>query len=170
MLNELVSQIDKRIDKAIRNIHTAIPGRIVSVDTSACRCTVQPVMRYKLPTGKTIAYPQISGVPIVFPQAMGQNTTIAYPVSAGDSCLLIISEQSLDFWMYGQETSTDLAYDLTNAICIPGLFTSANSAFRDAIAEGSVIIRNGSQQIKVGTGGIYLFGNVKVNGQNIVLQ
>ena len=64
---------------------------------------------------------------------------MAFPVKPGDGCLIIIAEQSIDYWLYGQETETDLAFDLTNAICIPGLFAKANSVVKAACDQNAVI-------------------------------
>lgn len=52
----------------------------------------------------------------------------------------MVAEQSLDYWQYGQETSTDLAFDMTNAICIPGLFAQGNPVVADACAQNAVIV------------------------------
>ena len=102
---------------------------------------------------------------------MGQQATIAYPVKAGDGCLIIVAEQSIDYWLYGQETDTDLDFDLTNSICIPGLFAKANPAMAEACNENAVVVdvkgtkvmvKAGSVQVEADT--ITLNGNVTVNG------
>ena len=41
--------------------------------------------------------------------------------------------------MYGQETDTDLDFDLTNSICIPGLFVPANQVMKKACDENAII-------------------------------
>ena len=41
--------------------------------------------------------------------------------------------------MYGQETGTNLKFDLTNAICIPGLFAPANSVVAEACEQDAII-------------------------------
>ncbi len=122
MMQEFVQEIQNTVQRGLRGIHTAMPGRIVSFDAAKGIATVKPAMKFKKPDGKTMDFPQVTGVPVVFPQGAGQGATIAFPVKPGDSCLLVVAEQSLDYWQYGQETSTDLAFDMTNAICIPGLF------------------------------------------------
>ena len=171
MLQEFVQQIKKLVDRSIREIHTAMPGQIVSFDPETGLATVVPTMKFRKPGGGTVDYPQVSGVPVVFPQACGGKATIAYPVSAGDSCLIIIAEQALDFWMYGQMTDTDLAFDLTNAICIPGLFNTANPVMADACAQNAIIadvkgtritVRDGEVSIDAPTGRVS--GNLVVEG------
>lgn len=171
MLQEFVQAINDSIKKEIRGIHTAMPGKIVSFDSGKMLATVLPVMKFKKPDGETIDYPQITGVPVVFPQAAGQQCTIAFPVKAGDGCLVVIAEQSLDYWMYDQETPTDLAFDMTNAICIPGLFTAPNTVMRDACSQNAVVIdtkgtrltvKDGVVEIK--TDEVKISGNLNVGG------
>lgn len=140
MMQEFVQAIDDSIKKGIRGIHTIVPGEILSYDASKGLATVKPTMMFKKPDGTTVPYAQITGVPVVFQQGMGQNATVAFPIKPGDGCFIGIAEQSIDYWLYGQETETDLAFDLTNAICIPGLFTKANSVVKDACDQNAVII------------------------------
>ena len=140
MMQEFVQQIKNIIRKEIRGIHTALPGKIESFDADKCLATVLPSMKYKKPDGTKINFPKISGVPVVFPQVMNQGATIAYPIEKGDSCLLIVSEQSIDYWMYERETDTDLQFDLSNAICIPGMFAKPNKVMKEACEQKAVII------------------------------
>ena len=82
-------------------------------------------------------------VPVVFPQAGGQDAVIAYPVKPGDGCLVIICENDLKPWMsHGKETESDMKFDLTNAVCIPGLYSEGNEAMRKAIDEKAIVIKN----------------------------
>lgn len=143
----------------------------MSFDPGTGLATVLPTMKFKKPDGTTVDFPQVTGVPVVFPQSMGQQATIAYPVKAGDGCLIIVAEQSIDYWLYGQETDTDLDFDLTNSICIPGLFAKANPVMAEACNGNAVVVdvkgtkvtvKGGSVQVDAGT--ITLNGNVTVNG------
>lgn len=165
MLQEFVHQIKKTIDKAIREVHTAMPGEIVTFDAVTGLATVVPKMKFRKPDGKTIDYPQLSGVPVVFPQGWGGNATIAFPVKSGDSCLIIIAEQALDYWLYGQMTDTNLAFDLTNAICIPGLFNTGNPVMAEACQKNAVVVDVKGTRMLVRDGEIVLDApTVKVNG------
>ena len=165
MIQEFVQQINNSIKKEIRGMHTAMPGTIVSFDPGKMLATVLPGMKFKKPDGKTIDYPQITGVPVVFPQGAGQQCTVAFPVKAGDGCLIVIAEQSLDYWMYGQETATDLAFDMTNAMCIPGLFTKPNVAVQAACSANAVVIDAKGTRITVKGGSVEIdAAEVKING------
>lgn len=165
MMQEFVQQITDTVKRGIRGIHTAMPGKVLAFDPGKCVATVQPAMKFKKPDGKTIDFPQITGVPVVFPQGVGQNATVAFPVKAGDGCLIVVAEQSLDYWQYGQETDTDLAFDMTNAICIPGLFVQANAAVQAACASNAVVLDASGTRITVKQSEVVIdAAEVKVNG------
>lgn len=171
MMQEFVQEIQNTVQRGLRGIHTAMPGRIVSFDAAKGIATVKPAMKFKKPDGKTMDFPQVTGVPVVFPQGAGQGATIAFPVKPGDSCLLVVAEQSLDYWQYGQETSTDLAFDMTNAICIPGLFAQGNPAVADACAQNAVIVDVKGTRLTVKGGAVTISapevtveGNLTVTG------
>ena len=154
MKSELVHQIKETAQKAAEGIHTAIPGTIVSYDPAKGQATVKPSMKFTTKGGNAIDYPQISGVPVLFQQHAGQKATVAFPVKPGDGCLLIVSEQSLDYWMYGQETGTNLKFDLTNAVAIPGLFAKANTVVAEACSQDAVIIDTSGTRITVKSDGL----------------
>lgn len=165
MIQEFVQAVNDAIDRKIANIHTAVPGKIVSYDADKGVAAVLPMMKFKKPDGTMIDYPQISGVPMVLPQALGQDAIIAYPIKSGDGCLLIFAEQSIDYWMYGQQTETDLKFDLTNAICIPGLFSKVNGVIKEACANNSIIIDVKGTRISVKDGEVSIkASSVTING------
>ena len=165
MMQEFVDQIRKTIKSQIRTIHTDLPGKIVSFDTKTCLATVLPVMTYKQPNGKTVPYPQIPDVPVLFPQSAGQDAVIAYPIKAGDGCLILVAEKSIDYWLKGHETETDLAFDLTNAICIPGLFAEANETVKEACSSNAVIIKMKNTTLAVKKNGVEIDADkVTING------
>ena len=165
MMAEFNQAVADLVRSCINEIHTAMPGKIVSFDASTGLATVLPYMRYKKPDGTTIAYPQITGVPVLFPQGNSQSATIVYPVKDGDGCLIIISENSIDYWMYGQETDTDLPFDLTNAICIPGLFSKANSLVKEACNQNAIILDAKGSMVKVKSDSVEISSNtVIING------
>lgn len=83
----------------------------------------------------------------MFPQS--KNVTIAWPIKKGDGCLLVFSEQALDYWMYGKETDTKLKFDLTNAIAIPNLTSGGNSTMKLACDEDAVAIAAGDTKAKI---------------------
>lgn len=143
MMQEFVQQMENTIREATYDMHTALPGTISEFDPASGMATVKPEGSVAMKNGKRLKYPSIVRVPVVFPQAGGQDTVIAYPVKPGDGCLVIICENDLKPWMsHGKETESDMKFDLTNAVCIPGLFSEGNSALQKAADEKAVIIKN----------------------------
>lgn len=165
MNQEYVQAMKDMVKGMEQEMHTALPGRIVSFDPASCTATVQPVMKYTKPDKTTIDFPELSDVPVVFPHGAGLAVSIAFPVVAGDTCLLIFSEQSTDYWRYGQETGTDLRFDLSNAICIPGMFTSGSDAVKKACAENAAVMVAGGVSLTVKDSGVYIKGNLSVEGK-----
>lgn len=171
MMQEFVQQISDTVNRFIRDVHTAMPGKIIAFDPVKCLASVQPVMKYKKPDGTTIDFPQVTGVPVVFPQAAAQGVSIAFPIKPGDGCLLIVAEQSLDYWQYGQETATDLAFDMTNAVCIPGLFAKSSDTIQRACSENALALDNKGTRVLIKNGEVHVSakkivfdGDVLVNG------
>ena len=166
MMQEFVSEVSKTVKQTMKEAHTAMPGTIVSYDPATGLATVLPTMKFKKPDGESMDFPQVTGVPVVFPQSMNQQATIAYPVKPGDGCLIIVAEQSIDYFMYGQETDTDLDFDLTNSICIPGLFAKPNSVMNEAYSGNCIIIDLGGTRITVKSGEVVIDADkVTINGE-----
>ena len=164
MMQELFDALGKYIDKKTEAMHTALPGTIVSFNPQTGLAVVRPQMKYKTKDGQKLDYPDISSVPVVIPQANAQGVTIAYPIKAGDGCLLIMSEQSNDYFLYGQETDTDLKFDLSNAIAIVGLFRTVNQQLARACSRNEIVLANGNNILSVSTSGVTITGDLTVNG------
>lgn len=161
---EFVEQVKQTVDSMLDQVHTCAPGKIVSFDPATCQATVLPAMKIKKPDGKLMDYPQITGVPVLFPQSSAQGTTIAYPVKAGDGCLVLFSEQALDQFLYQRDTGTDLRFDLSNAVAIVGIFAKGNSAMKKACTNGSIVIQNQAVSVEIAPGGVKIVGNVTIVG------
>lgn len=164
MMQEFVQQVKNLAGDMIGQIHTAMPGTISSFDPGSCTATVQPIGKFKKPDGSTMDFPPVSGVPVVLIQAAGQDATIAYPVKSGDGCLLVFSEQALDSWMSGGESKSELRFDLTNCMAIPGLFTSGNPVVQEACGQDAIIIDKSGKRITVSNAGIAIRGDVSIEG------
>lgn len=163
MMQELVNQVKKTAKKATEEMHTAVPATIKSYDPATGLASVQPVAKFKKPNGETMDYPSVSGVPVVFPQS--ENVTIAFPIKAGDGCLLVFGEKSLDYWLYGKETDTELSFDLSNAVAIPSLKNTGSPAMQKACSENAVVLQSGGTTLTVKSGEVVINGNLTVNGK-----
>ena len=180
MKQELAAAIEETARAVVNDIHTALPGTIVSFDEEKATATVKPIGKYVISREVSLEYPEISEVPLVFPYCSKGEVGIAFPVKAGDSCIIIISETELDKWRNGAESEGSLRFDLTNAVAIPGLLQKGNTLISKAAKEGAVVIAatgsevfvsNNSVKITVenteftaSKSGITVCGDLKVEG------
>lgn len=162
MRQEFTQQIEKTAQAVVNDIHTALPGQVVSFDVGKGTATVKPIGKFITSDNIALAYPDIAEVPVVFP--CSANAGIAFPVVPGDNCLLIVSEVELDEWRNGAEAEGSLKFDLTNAIAIPGLLNKGNGLVSEAISKNGVVIASGSNKICVSGSGISVSGNLSVSG------
>lgn len=114
MTSEAIQAIRDLVNSAVSGMHTAIPGIIKSYNTATGLCTVTPAGTVKTTTGK-LQYPDITGVPVVAPQAL------ATPLTSGDPVLLIFCEASISGFLTGKTDEASLRHSLSNAVCIPNL-------------------------------------------------
>lgn len=179
MLQEFVQQIRDEIDSRTADIHTAIPAKIISYDSSTSQVTVKPYGVY-MSGSKSLDYPMISGVPIVTPMSVGKSCGIAIPIAVDDDCLLVFSEQDISCWLDGKDMDIDMTHALSNAVAICGLSSKQNPAANDATKESfvrlynsgttvdikrdCVVISQGDSQICVSGGKITIEGAVSVSG------
>ena len=148
MMQEFVQQVEETIKEATYDIHTALPGTITEFDPASGMATVKPEGTMAMKNGKKIKYPSIVKVPVIFPR--GQNTVIAYPVKAGDGCMILVCENDLKPWMsHGMETDSDMKFDLTNAVCIPGLYSEGNEIIQKAVEEDAIILKNEDMEVSI---------------------
>lgn len=122
LLQGLGFQIDRRLEE----LHTALPGRVESFDAAKQTVDVTPaVQSFALAEdGTRIAYtlPVLADIPLVFPGAGGYRET--FPVTAGDTVLLVFTEASLDVWQ-AQGGIVDpqdrRRHHISDVVAIPGL-------------------------------------------------
>ena len=157
--NKMLQTLEKMMKQRCGEMHTAFPGTIVSFDAGKCIATVKPSRQYYAADESILEYPLITGVPVFMPRA--GNAQITYPVKAGDSCWVCISERSLDEWM--NKGSTDnhdpRQYDLTDAVCFVGMCPA------QSISAANVELINGGTLVSVTPDGdVNIVGNVNIQG------
>lgn len=153
MMQEFVQQIENVVREATYDIHTALPGTIEAFDPASGMAVVKPQATMVMKNGTKLNYPSIVKVPVIFPR--GQNTVIAYPVIPGDGCMVIVSENDMKPWMsHGKETDSDMKFDLTNAVCIPGLYGEGNKTMQKAQEENAIIIKNEDMELMLKKDGL----------------
>ena len=141
MRQEFTQGIKDAYHTNMQDIHTVVPGKILSFDPDKQEAQIKPTAKYRKPDDSLIDFPNLNHVPVFFPQGMGQTATIVWKVKEGDECFLFFSEQALDLWRTGAESETDLRFDLTNAFAFVGLFPKPNPLVRRAYDNESIIIQ-----------------------------
>ena len=150
MMQEFAQQVEDTVREATYDIHTAIPGTILEYDPVAGLATVKPAGTLAMKNGDRLSYPEIVKVPVIFQQGNRQKAVIAYPVMPGDGCLILVCENDMKPWMsHGKETDSDMKFDLTNSVCIPGLFAEGTLAAQKAVEENAVVIQNEDMTVVV---------------------
>lgn len=117
---------DAVIGARLADLHTAMPGVVLSFSGTSGRATVQPSLKYSArgEDGKRIvrSRPAIANVPCLV--LRGGQARITMPIAAGDPALLVFAEQSLDRWKArsGVVDPVDFRrFDMTDAIALVGL-------------------------------------------------
>lgn len=114
-----------------KDIHTQMPGQIVSYDSATQTATVKPLLQRQLVDGTTIDIPDCLDVPVHFPR--GGGFVLTFPVAPGDECSLHFSERAIDFWLENggaQLPSEYRMHDYSDAFAYVG-FSSKPNALKD---------------------------------------
>lgn len=69
--------------------------------------------------------------------------------------MIIVSENDMKPWMsHGKETDSDMKFDLTNAVCIPGLYGEGNETMQKAQEENAIILKNEDMELMLKKDGL----------------
>lgn len=182
--------IQSAVEAKLAETHTAIPGKIVSVDFAKQTCVMQPTVKARVhkPDGTQdwVDLPQIPDVPLHFPS--GGGVTLTFPVKEGDEGLIVFSGRTQDAWQQqgGDQQQVDLRpHDASNAFAMVGF--KSNPKALSGVSSSSTQIRSddGTQVIDIHpangltltSGGVsmamtpagvaFTGGTISHNGQNI---
>lgn len=121
-MTELLREV---IESRLADVHTSIPGRVVSYDASTQTADVEIVIfrADQAETGEVVheAYPVVPNVPVAWPSGGGYSLQL--PLAAGDGVWLVFSEAAVANWRDTGDVSPpgDLdRHDLSYPIAIPG--------------------------------------------------
>jgi hypothetical protein len=110
------------------DLHVAMPGTIQEFDPAKRTAKVQPAFGRIMSDGKVVNIPQLVDVPVFTVQGGGAH--IKFPVDAGDECLLIFSDSSIDTWFEngGQQAPPhDRMHSLADGFALVGFNSQANA-------------------------------------------
>lgn len=106
----------------LAEINTCLPAKIISYDYKNKKASVKPSINVVYNDGEVLEMPIINNVPVLHPST--SKAKIIFPVSVGDSVVLIFAQRSLEEWLKNGNNSTPddpRMFDLTDAIAILGL-------------------------------------------------
>lgn len=180
-------RVDDTVERAKREIRKAVPGIIQSFDPETITCVVELGIYGGMniahsgnytdrETEEAISYPLVIDAPVVFPR--GGGATLTFPITAGDECLVIFSDRSIDFWWQSggtQIAATKRMHSFSDAFVIPGPQSQAKKISGISIAatqlrsddgEAFVEVNPSSHDISLATPGklTATAGEIVVNG------
>ncbi len=120
------------IRSELARVHVGFAARVVSYARVTQTVTVQPIVRGRHRTAEDISesyiLPQITRVPVAFPQ--GSGGSITWPLANGDTGLCVVMERSHDEWAATGNADCipqdRRRFDLTDAVFYPGLSSPAD--------------------------------------------
>ena len=129
--DDQLEAMQAHLDGRQSQIHTSMPGNIVSFDPKTMTATVRPAIQAMVRQRDRTRKPQdieaIRDVPVHFPAGGGY--TLTFSVKSGDECLIVFNERSIDNWHQhgGQQQPSDLRmHDINDAVVHVGLRSQPN--------------------------------------------
>ncbi len=179
--NSIVTTLNDLIQSNLADVHTALPAKITSVDYAGARVSVLPLVKTKIGVNKSVAYPELSGVPLVIMSGNAGKARITFPVQAGDTVIVLFSERDPTNML--ASTGTDVAEPVQSGYLglypigiIPCISTSSGAkpiSNQDIVIEndkGSAVFKpDGTINLKNESfnGTILPNGNFIINGATI---
>lgn len=116
--NDYIDLSENSILNKLSEVHTATLAKVISVNETTINA--KPVFKRKV-EDKEVEYPVFQDIPVMF--LGGGATSTAYPIEAGDYCLLIVCERSFDNWYEGNDDKTpleDRMFDYSDSFAFVG--------------------------------------------------
>lgn len=150
-VDSLAELIRRSIEAKLIDVHTCLPGTIVSYDSATVTAKIRLGVMHALPKDDgSLAleqYPILPDVPIHFQQGGGYSVT--FPLIPGDTVLVIFNETDVSQWLLTGQTSPpnlQRRFNLGSCWAIPG--AKPTSTPLPAAADPSLCINGG--EVKVG--------------------
>lgn len=162
--NTLAEAITNTFLSMIENMHTCLPGVVVDYDFEFSRASVKPLIKKPFIDGDVLVLPVLKDIPVVFPRSSKAGMT--FPLNKGDKVLIVFSQRSLDTWKdFGKDSvPRDFRkFDLSDAICIPGMFSFNKSDKNIASNNSDLEIQNEGQTITIKKN-----GDIEIGGSSLL--
>lgn len=139
-----------QIDGRLKDLHTMMPGIIVSFDVDKQTAVVQPAIKRIFTERGPVNLPVCVDVPVAFPG--GGDFFLTFPVKAGDECILGFSERAIDNWYASGGTQSPAEYrlhDLSDGIAQVGLNSQPNKLAAFNATDVELRTRDGSSFVQM---------------------
>jgi len=148
------------MDARLEEVRVCVPARVESYDGTTQKADVQPLVkrRHEDEFGdlQVESLPVVPGVPVIFPG--GGGFLLQFPVSAGDTGLLLFSADSIDKWLDQGglvDPESHHRFSLSDGIFLPGLrpFSVPRLQSPSALvigADGGMQVQVSQAEIKLG--------------------
>lgn len=156
--------INAGIEKALKDLHTCLPGVVQVFDPDTQTADIQPTIQRKM-SGEVINLPLLTGVPVRFPATA--SFCITLPIAKGDFVLLVFAERSIDNWLENggiQPAQDSRTHSLSDAFALPLMYPDKEpiTDFNSSALE--IKSRTGAAKITMSDSNIELEGTVVING------
>lgn len=119
LLSEAFANLKENI---FTDLNVCLPAQIDSFDYATGKAQIKIPLVKRFRNGETTNYPAFSDVPVLWPSSKGFG--IRWPLSNGDSGILLFSDRSMDKWIEDGEIGVPDSrrkHAFSDAIFIPGL-------------------------------------------------
>lgn len=89
--DRFTTSLGNLIQNSLADVHTILPAKITSVDYGSGKASVLPLVKTQIGVNKSLAYPEMGGVPLVI--MSGGTSRLTFPVKSGDTVLVLFSER-----------------------------------------------------------------------------
>jgi hypothetical protein len=162
-----IETIQTHLDGRQMQIHTAIPGHIVSYNpvtmTASVQIGIQAMHEQIDGTIQAVTIMPVADVPVHFPAGGGH--TMTFPVRPGDECLVIFSERNIDNWFARggvQQPGDYRMHDLNDCFVLVGTRSQPNVLSN--VSNDTVQLRSDDGNTFVEVDGVG--GNLRMKCQN----
>ena len=149
--------LNARLEAHSMDLHTALPGHVVSYDAATQTAVCQPGIQVIFRATGPVDLPQLVDVPVYFPR--GGGFVLTFPVRVGDECLLVFAERAIDVWWQKGGTQVPAEYrthDLSDAFALVGFQSVPGAQQVVGGASGSAVelrALDGTSKVSLGNDG-----------------